>query len=61
MDACNEEVFSEFEKYAKEKHITFFKISSLNRSGTKQLIDYIADIIRKDREKDEEDKPNIKE
>lgn len=61
MDACNEEVFSEFEKYAKEKNITFFKISSLNRSGTKQLIDYIANIIKKDREKYEEDKPNIKE
>ncbi len=46
MDACNDEVFFEFEKFAEENNITLFRISSLTRSGTKELIEYVSDMVK---------------
>ena len=54
MDACNDKVFFEFEKYAEENNITLFKISSLNRSGTKELIEYVSDMVKAHRKEYEE-------
>lgn len=53
MDACNNNVFLEFEKYATNNNITLFTISSISRSGTKELIEYAADLVKKEREKSE--------
>ena len=49
MDACNQKNFDEFEKYAKENNITLFKISSLTHLGTKELIEYVSEIVKMDR------------
>lgn len=54
MDACNQKNFEEFEKYAKENNITLFKISSLTHTGTKELIEYVSEIVKTDRKNHDE-------
>lgn len=60
MDACNDDVFFEFEKYAEKNNIVLFRISSLNRNGTKELIEYVAELVKKSRAEHEENKSNTK-
>ncbi len=59
MDACNDDVFFEFEQYTKNNDITLFRISSLTRSGTKELIDYVSDIVKKHKVENEEAESDI--
>ena len=59
MDACNDDVFFEFEQYTKNNDITLFRISSLTRSGTKELIDYVSDIEKKHKVENEEAESDI--
>lgn len=54
MDAFNQKNFEEFEKYAKENNITLFKISSLTHTGTKELIEYVSEIVKTDRKNHDE-------
>lgn len=54
MDVCNENILNEFEKYVKNNNITFFKISSLSNTGTKEVIKHISDIIKSSRLHSEE-------
>ena len=54
MDACNQKNFDEFEKYAKENNITLFKISSLTHTGTKELIEYVSEIVKTDKKNHDE-------
>lgn len=54
MDVCNENILNEFEKYVKNNNITFFKISSLSNTGTKEVIKHISDIIKSSRLHNEE-------
>ena len=54
MDACNDEVFFQFDKFAEENNITLFRISSLSRSGTKELIEYVSDMVKAHRKEYEE-------
>ena len=61
MDACNDEVFFEFEKFAEENNITLFRISSLTRSGTKELIEYVSDMVKAHRNEYEEAESNTTE
>ena len=50
MDSVYEKTFLEFEEFAHDKGLYIFKISSLARTGTKELISYIADEIKKSNE-----------
>lgn len=61
MDACNDDVFFEFEKFAEENNITLFRISSLTRSGTKELIEYVSDMVKAHRKDYEETQSDTSE
>ncbi len=61
IDSCNEQIFEDFKKYAEKNNLKLFTISSLTRSGTKELIDFISDIIKSRRTDNEETEPDIEE
>lgn len=47
MDMVNEDNFKEFEEFAKKNNLKIFKISSITHSGTKELIDYLTNELKR--------------
>lgn len=50
IDSINEEEFIKFEEYMKNKNISIFKISSISRIGTSELIEFLRNKLKENRE-----------
>lgn len=58
MDAYNEDNLKEFEEYVAKNNLTLFKISSISHNGTKELIEYVSEHVKKSRNEYESNIPD---